>query len=205
MELGKRTVVKLTDEDIRQNLTARYKSADSATRRSGRVWYSEAQTFVRKMSKKYGISRYKVAGVTARLSPKNRWEQNKKDAEAMLAAFVAGEPVTSVTVCNTHTNRKLAWEILTDERDALATSPKVHSFAMNVGLQSPDHITIDSWHIRACLTKPGDGVVKTIDSITEKQYRRIEAITAELAGKARMKGFQYQAIIWLAIKLEWNR
>jgi thermostable 8-oxoguanine DNA glycosylase len=76
---------------------------------------------------------------------------------------------------------------------------------MNVGLLSADHITIDKWHVRACLTKPIDGVTDTVETVTDKQYRRIEAITAQIAKVNGFKGFELQAIIWVAIKATWNR
>jgi hypothetical protein len=201
----KRSVVNLTDQEIEQNLIDRYNSANKKTRLDGRVWYYEAQSFCQDISKRYKVDSYIVAAVTAILSPRSRWERNKQDAEAMIKAFVSNKGIDSFTVCNTHTNKAKAWGVLEGGVQISAKSPKTHSFAMNVGLLSPDHITIDSWHIRACLTQPGEGVVDTVDTITEKQYRRVEAITAKLAGKRRMKGYQFQAIVWLAIKQEWER
>ena len=76
---------------------------------------------------------------------------------------------------------------------------------MNVGLLSPDHITIDKWHIRACLTQPKHGIVDTVETVTDKQYRRVEAITAQLAKSCGLKGYEFQAILWVAIKQKWNR
>jgi len=84
-------------------------------------------------------------------------------------------------------------------------SPKIHSFAMNVGLLSADHITIDKWQVRACLTKAKDGVTDTQTQITGVQYRRLEALTAQLAKKYKLKGYEFQAIVWLTIKSIWGR
>jgi len=39
---------------------------------------------------------------------------------------------------------------------------------MNVGRLSPEHITIDKWHIRACLCGVEEGKVDCSESITIK-------------------------------------
>jgi hypothetical protein len=44
-----------------------------------------------------------------------------------------------------------------------------------------------------------------VETVTDKQYRRIEAITAQIAKLNGFKGFELQAIIWVAIKATWNR
>jgi hypothetical protein len=47
--------------------------------------------------------------------------------------------------------------------------------------------------------------VDTTESVTSAQYRRIEAITARLAEENKLKAYQLQAVIWVAIKQNWNR
>jgi len=76
---------------------------------------------------------------------------------------------------------------------------------MNVGLNSAEHITIDKWHLRACLFGPEDGIKDCVESCTNVQYRRVEKITAKLAQEYNIKGFELQAIIWVTIKDAWNR
>ena len=174
----KRSLIRLTDQEIEQNLIDRYNSASKKTRLDGRVWYYEAQSFCQDIRKRYKVDSYIVAAVTAILSPRSRWERNKQDAEAMIKAFVSKKGIDSFTVCNTHTNKAKAWGVLEGGVQISAKSPKTHSFAMNVGLLSPDHITIDSWHIRACLTQPGEGVVDTVDSITAVSYTHLTLPTS---------------------------
>jgi len=76
---------------------------------------------------------------------------------------------------------------------------------MNVGLNSPEHITVDKWHLRACVSKPSEGVVDAVESCTSAQYRRIEALTSKVAKEFGLKGYEAQAIIWVMIKKVWNR
>jgi thermostable 8-oxoguanine DNA glycosylase len=66
-------------------------------------------------------------------------------------------------------------------------------------------VTIDKWHIRACLCKPREGIVDTTETITSAQYRRVEAITARIAEEHKLKAYEAQAIIWVTIKEGWGR
>ena len=220
----KRSVKNFTDKQIADNLKAWCKHADDDMIKQGKEWYKDAQTFTKEMATKYKIDAYRVAGVVAALSPNNRWERNKIDAEAVISAWAKGYSYDCVKVCTYGANKRKAFGILEGRTEITAKSPKTHAFAMNVGLNSPDHITIDKWHLRACVTRPGDGVTDCVESCTAIQYRRLEAITAKVASdvnfypmyyhviagltecpSGRLKGYQLQAIIWVTIKKEWKR
>jgi hypothetical protein len=201
----KTTLPTTSDRVIRNNLEAWYAEASKANIKAGKRWYKEAQAFTKKLSKRYGIDSYKVAGVVSALSPNNKWERNKHDAEQVIKAYLDGKQPSDVKVCTYNNNKLKAFGIIRGDETITGKSPKTHSFAMNVGLCSPDHITIDKWHCRACLCKPQQGVTETQESPTSVQYRRVEAITAELAHKHKLKGYEFQAIIWLTIKQVWER
>ena len=124
----------------------------------------------------------------------------------LLLLFVEDDMLASVDGAKSSmTNKSKAWDILEQGDEITAKSPKTHSFAMNVGLLSADHITVDKWHIRACLTEAKDGKTETQESCTSVQYRRIESITAKLAKKYKLKGYEFQAIVWLTIKSIWEK
>jgi len=209
----KKSVTKLTDQEISANLRAWYLHAEKHPTedilKQGKEWYKDAQAFTKKIAKQYVIDSYSVAGVVSALSPNNRWERNKVDAEAVINAWALGLSPDDIKVCTYGANKRKAFAILNGEIEITAKSPKTHAFAMNVGLNSPDHITIDKWHLRACVTRPSDGVTDCVESCTAVQYRRLEAITAQclngLTPKRVMKGYQLQAIIWVTIKKVWNR
>ena len=206
----KRTVAKITDQDIYNNLESWYKASTRTNRKDGKNWYKDAQTFCKDTSKKYKIDSYIVASVVSALSPNNKWKRNKIDAEALIGCYTSGkftekEIMKDVKVCTYDANKLKAWKILTQGKKISSKSPKTHAFAMNVGLLSSDHITVDKHHLRACVCVPTDGVVNAVENCTSLQYRRVEAITAKLAKRYRLKGFQMQAIIWVAIKQNWNR
>lgn len=206
----KRTATALTDRVIYNNLKTYLEEATSHEWMSGKDWYKDAQEFVYNTHKQFkdeleNLTPYMVAGIVSALSPNNKWERNKLDTITVLKAIVAGLPPESVKVCTYNANKIKAFEIGHGNTEITHKSPKTHSFAMNVGLNSPDHITVDKWHLRACVTKAREGVQDCVESCTAAQYRRIEQVTAEIARAYGLKGYEAQAIIWVTIKRIWNR
>lgn len=202
--MEKRSIKNINDKDIAANLKSWYGFADSDNIRKGIRWYREAQDFCKYLNEKYGIDLYVCAAVVSSLSPNNKWERNKIDAEAVIIAFINGINPDNIKVCTYNRNKLKAFRILNGELIA-ESSPKTHAFAMNVGRLSSEHITIDKWHIRACLCRIDEGAVDCVESITSKQYRRVEQITSMVAKEFGLKGYELQAIIWVTIKQAWNR
>ena len=196
-----------SDEEILDNLQQWFNRSSRANRKAGKAWYKDAQSFTKRISKKYGIDRDAVAGILSALSPNNKWDRNKYDAEQIIIHHQRGfKTCTGIKVCTYNANKEKAWKIIKEGRSIItAKSPKTHAFAMNVGRLSPKHVTIDKWHIRACLCNPGQGIVPTAETVTPIQYRRVEALTTEIAEEQKMKAYELQAIIWLTIKEAWNR
>ena len=200
----KPTVTKTTDRIIKGNLKRWYNLANEESIKSGLEWYKEAQEFSQYLSNSYRIDTYTAATVISCLSPNNKWDRNKYDAEQVIKAFQAGKGPNRVKVCTYNNNKVKAFKALQGLKINKA-APKTHAFAMNVGLLDPNHITIDKWHLRACLLKPKDGIEEVVETCTNVQYKRIEQITAKLAKDLNLKGYELQAIIWVTIKNEWNR
>lgn len=198
--MNKLSVVNFGDIKIKNRLEYWLNMATKNEIASGMEWYKDAQDFAQYLSEKYNIESYICASVISALSPNNRWERNKIDAEAVITAWKQCIDPNDIKVCTYNSNKFKAFEILAGSV-ITEKSPKTHAFAMNVGLLSSDHITIDKWHIRACLTKEKCDVVETVTSV---QYRRIERITAELAKKYSLKGYELQAIIWVTIRNNWK-
>lgn len=206
----KRNSRKLTTKEIVTYLISWYKEATPEEIQAGIDWYKDAQNFVYITHEEFNplienLTPYMVAGVLSATSPNNRWERNKVDTITVLKAIVAGLPPEAVKVCTYNANKIKAFEIGKGNIEITAKSPKTHSFAMNVGILSADHITIDKWHLRACVTNPKDGIVDCMEGCTATEYRRLEAITADIANMFGYKGYELQAIIWLTIKRVWNR
>ncbi len=203
----KRTVTKISDKEIKDNLRAWINEAmkHEDVWIAGMDWYKEAQEFCESTSKEHWIDSYDVAVITAILSPNNKWERNKIDAITTIKAWKLGWEPDRIKVCTYNANKQKAFDYLNGKVDLVRKSPKTHSFAMNVGLLSPEHITIDKWHLRACVGIPEEGVYDAVESCTITQYRRIEMLTSSIAQEYNVKGYEIQAIIWVMIKKIWNR
>ena len=205
---GKRIMIRITDTTDRKifnSLDRWLQHANGGQVKAGKAWYSKAQEYCQETADFFQLDPYKVAGVLSALSPNNKWERNKQDAFNVCKAHLEGGSMDSVKCCTYNANKRKAFAILKDQVSIGEKSPKTHAFAMNVGLLSPDHITADKWHIRACLVRPEQGVTETAESCTSAQYRRIEAVTVKLAHSHELKGYEAQAIIWCTIKDTWNR
>ena len=203
----KRAVTKISDRDIKTNLREWINEAMNHPElwNAGIDWYKEAQEFCESTAIAQWMDSYDVAVITAILSPNNKWERNKVDAITVIKAWKAGLNAEQVKVCTYSANKRKAFDYLDGKVDLVRKSPKTHSFAMNVGLLSPEHITIDKWHLRACVGVPKDGVFDAVESCTIAQYRRIEMLTSSVAQEYSLKGYEVQAIIWVMIKKIWNR
>jgi len=195
-----------TDIKIANNIKRWHNRASPKNIDEGMVWYDDAMRFSRKLAREYKVTRRTSAGVIACLSPNNKWERTKFDAEQLISYYREGKTEwEEVKICTYKKNRERAWNILTQGERITSDSPKIHSFAMNVGEKSPHYVTIDKWHMRASLARPRDGITLTQESPTKLQYKRLEGITLEIARMHKLKGYELQAIIWLTIKERWNR
>jgi len=200
-----RTIKEATDRKILNCLERWLEKATPEQRYNGLRWYNEAQDWAKYLSETFGIDRYKTAGVISALSPRNKWERNKVDAFNVCQVWKDGKTENDVKVCTYGANKRKAFAILNGDTEITAKSPKTHAFAANVGLLASDFVTVDKWHIRACLCSPKEGIKDSVESCTPAQYRRLEAITLKLARKYGLKGYEVQAVIWVTIKENWGR
>ena len=195
-----------TDVKIANNIKRWHKRASPENIDAGMTWYDDAMRFSRRLAREYRITRRSAAGVISALSPHNQWKRNKFDAEQLISYYrEGGTDWVNVKICTYKKNRERAWNILTQGERITSDSPKIHSFAMNVGNKSPNHVTIDKWHMRASLARPREGITLTQESPTKLQYKRVEGITLDIARTHKLKGYELQAIVWVTIKEKWNR
>ena len=197
--MKKLSVTNYSDTKIKNRLNYWFNLATEEDINNGKNWYKDAQDFAKYLSETYNLDTYVCASVISALSPNNKWQRNKIDAETVIKAHLNGISQDSIKVCTYNANKIKAFRILKGDL-ITEKSPKTHSFAMNVGLLSSDHITIDKWHLRACLSKVKTDVV---ESCTNVQYRRIEKITSQLAKENGLKGYEFQAIVWVTIRNRW--
>ena len=148
----KLSITNYSDTKIKNRLNYWFSLATEQEIKDGKNWYKEAQDFAKYLSETYKIDSYVCASVISALSPNNKWQRNKIDAEVVIKAYLNGIDPENIKVCTYNANKVKAFRILKGEI-ITEKSPKTHAFAMNVGLLSSEHITIDKWHLRACLTK----------------------------------------------------
>jgi len=96
-----------------------------------------------------------------------------------------------------HFSPKQAQSVPMRKRSALITenSPKTFSFVQNIAYLNDNYITIDVWHIRASFNK-----MRIKKALTKLEYYQLEKLTVNLARKFGMKGYEFQAVIWCAIR-----
>ena len=189
---------------MRANLRKWWQESTIGEKAEGAVWYAEAQAFAGHLSQKFNVSRECAAGVVSALSPNNRWERNKMDADAVLTAVRDGVPVDQVRVCTYDANKLKAFEIAKGNRQILQKSPKTYAFARNVGEMDPMFVTIDKWHLRACQTA-SKSPRNCREACTPAQYRALQADCLKVAQEYGVDGHVLQATVWLTIRNRWNR
>ena len=182
---------------ISKNLDYYFDSATGDDMKHGLNWYNEAHEICKDIAQKYNSNTLTVAQVMSALSPRNKWEQNIKDTKKVFQAIKEGLGPESIRVCTFHSNKFKAYNIINSNTVITDKSLKTYNFVYNMGVLSPEHLTVDIWHLRACFRK----VIK-IDSanIGRLAYEQIKSLTIKKANKIGLTGYQYQAVIWAAIR-----
>ena len=161
----------------------------------GQAWYLQANIWCERVAVNYGISTYKVASVLSALSPRNKWERNKKDAEAVIKTWRKGGKPEDVKVCTFTSNKIKAFNILNSVAEIEPKSLKTRAFLLNIAYLDKEAVTIDVWHLRACFDR-----MIVPKSLTPTIYDQIQKLTIKLAKKKGLRGYEFQAIVWGAVR-----
>jgi hypothetical protein len=186
------TEIQLTE--VNNNLDHYFSLATDKDIDDGIAWYKQAHYICKDLAKQYNVSLNTVASIISALSPRNKWPQNIKDTITVLNAIHCDLSPDQVKVCTFHKNKRKAFILGKGLAKITDKSLKTFSFVNNIADLSEDHITIDVWHLRACFGK----TIKTVP--TKNAYNQIRLLTIEKAKQNELKGFEYQAIIWNAVK-----
>jgi hypothetical protein len=186
---------------INKNLDFFFNSATKKDIKNGLDWYKDANLQAQKISKKYDIDVYKVSQVISALSPRNKWSQNLKDADKVCEAYKLGLHPTDVKVCTFHTNKFKAFNILNNNVNITTKSLKTFNFVNNIAFLDNDSLTVDIWHLRACFK---DSIKIDSAQIGKLAYQQIKKLTIKKANKLGLKGFEFQAILWLSTQRYFN-
>lgn len=188
-----------------QNIKAIHRLATATETAEGKAWYPTAQAIARNLASRYGIHEAEAAGVIAALSPRNRWERNVHDAEALISAYVAAgaEQAMLTKVCTFTNNKKkavriLAAGVLTDA-DVLEilSGPKLREFYSCI--RGITDVCIDGHAF--CIWNGGRTGLADVPAIGVKLRREIKADYAQAAEDLGLTAAALQAITWVA----WRR
>lgn len=166
----------------------------------GVTWYQRAQRAATRLADQYEISIEGAAGVIAALSPRNKWERNLTDAENLIAAYVSGgaEAAADVKVCTFGKNKAKALEILAWQSEAAVrttlSGPKMLEFYSCI--MGEDEVCIDGHAYNIWF---GDRIpLAKVPKFGKKIREEIKKDYLAVAKKNNLKGYEVQAITWLA-------
>ena len=190
----------------RRNIRAIYDLATVTEQADGKAWYPIAHSVALTLADAYEVTECQAIGVIAALSPRNRWERNVADAEALIAAYVAGGSTQALEtkVSTFGANKRKAVSILetedptADEVRAILSGPKLQEFFTCI-LGQHSEVCIDGHAY--CIWAGGRTTLADVPSIGIKLRRQIKADYAAVAEDLEVFPAALQAITWVA----WRR
>ena len=193
-------------QNNRDNIKAVYQLASLTERVDGATWYRVANSVAVSIADRYEISEAQAIGVIAALSPRNKWERNVQDADALISAYLAGgaEQARLTKVCTFGANKEKAIKILTLSRAVdlgpvldILKGPKLIEFASCI-YGRPD-CCIDGHAY--CIWAGERTGLKDVPAIGVKLRRQIKTDYAVVAAELKITPYELQAITWVA----WRR
>lgn len=185
-----------------KNIINIYLAATDDEKADGVKWYRVALREATKIGKEFGVSKHTVVGVIAALSPNLGWTVNVRNARDMVQCFTGGGSIDDVTVSSYPLNKQKAWRMLEEKvvrKDKLMkilNGPKTTAFFANIfGI---DVVTVDG---HAKNIHDGERRVLKNNNVGVKEYREIAKAYHEAADTVGIKGYEMQAITWVA----WRR
>ena len=187
------------------NIKAIYQLATLTEQQDGIAWYPAAKAIAVQLAERYSIPAAQTIGVIAALSPRNRWERNVQDADALIAAYQAGgaEQARLTKVCTFGANKEKAIKILESGLETLPTAldilsgPKLREFASCIaGL---DDVCIDGHAF--CIWAANRTGLADVPAIGVKLRREIKADYQAAADELGITPSACQAITWVT----WRR
>ena len=191
-----------------ENILAAYDMASPEEIREGVVWYAQALAACKRISIDNGLPLNTVVGVTAALSPNNKWARNIVNARDMIEAYVKGDSIESFKVSTYTKMKEKAWSILecgtaSDvEIIEILKGQKIISFFENI--MGYDGCTIDG-HARNIAYAERIGLTGSL-YIGKKEYKilqeeYVKAASMRTTNGRTLKAFEMQAVTWVT----WRR
>lgn len=188
------------------NIKAVYQLATLTEQQDGITWYPNALEIAEELGRRHNLGgQLKAIGVIAALSPRNRWERNVQDADALIAAFNAGGPEQAMLtkVCTFGANKAKAIRILqlqhASETEILTilSGPKLQEFYNCIyGLTD---VCIDGHAF--CIWAANRTGLADVPAIGVKLRREIKSDYRAAAKELGIEPSACQAVTWVA----WRR
>jgi hypothetical protein len=171
----------------------------------GKVWYSNANTFAERLGIEYSIPLERAVGVMAVLSVQNRWDVNKRDAEAMIRASYEGRDLDGVTAATYSSQKRKAVAILAARGENIAAmigtkyAPKTQAFYSNIIEPFASiRVTLDRWIFRGLgLENTGTGGA---GNHYIALYHAVETLFQTEAEHLAWRPCELQASVWICIQ-----
>ena len=208
------------------NILKTFDRATQAEIDDGLDWYIRARQDAEHIAKRHDVALNVTVAVMAALSPNNRWERNLRDADTLIAAYMDGEAVESVSVCTYNKMRQKAWDILAYAHDPLQIDhdvdddellyilkgQKICSFFQNImGYESctiDGHARNIAYGERLSLSGGKFTIGKVEYSALQECYRRAAEVLTHSDPDNRLPGgieaYEVQAITWVAWRRIWG-
>lgn len=170
----------------------------SKSRKEDEDWYQEARDYCEDLSNEYQIPLRVVVGILASLSPKKRWELNKKMTETFLECQECKHTTTQAKKAHTiymmSKVNPLPKDIVQDSHIMLLLGgEKTKAFYHNIMYpQTSGYVTLDA-HMLKIFNK---GNLK----ITKNQYQALSNYFIQKAHKYQIPVSALQARLWVAIR-----
>ena len=184
-----------------ENIKAVHQLATLTELADGDAWYPVANSIAIHLADRHEISEAQAIGVIAALSPRNRWERNVQDADALITAYNIGGPEQArlTKVCTFGANKEKAIRILElslsctfDGVLAILSGPKLREFASCIaGLPE---VCIDGHAF--CIWAANRTGLKDVPAIGVRLRREIKADYVAAAEELGLTPAACQAITW---------
>lgn len=168
--------------DRKAQINSVIKQASPQEIQEGFVWYSEARQWCEQVSKETGIELKKVIAVLAALSPRKRWDLNKKITKEYLEGKRDVHTKTQVTKCDLIMQGK-------DIPLVLGGLKTINFFSNILEPTNPDYCTIDVWMLRIFNERP---------KLTPKQYNSLKQVCIEYSKEIGWITPNTQAVAWIS-------
>ena len=178
------------------NIRDYYNQATEEQLSQGLDWYIRANKFARSLVKRYSVDLDAAIRVIAVLSPLTDWDKNKRAAELIVRAHVAGQ-VWAETGIMIGKNVTKAFQILSGSPDALK-GPKVECFYDNIAhAYTSQKVTVDRHAYRVVIDDPNYPYQKNIPA---DDLRVAREAYANVAAEFNILPMQLQAVCWIVLK-----